>query len=386
MKKVGLITYYGENYGGMLQAYALQRQVRQLGYECSIISNDFLYAGNTGRKQQWKNLRGLLRNPLDYMQRRKIMRKYAGERARKSAFFQKFLKTHISLDENGYACYEAFVENPPVYDIYLCGSDQIWNPNLYNQNGFYFAGFAPQEKWKIAYASSIGVSKVTPQQADFMKPYLERLDVISTRENDGAAIVEEITGRQVRTVLDPTLLLNDAQWAEVAAERLVQEPYVFCYMFGERDYYDTIKRQIKEMTGLKMVTIPFVARDFAGSEEKIYDAGPAEFISLIQHAELVITDSFHATAFSINMKTPFLSLCRFAKEDKAGMNSRLHTILQAVGLTERLIDAGDSISKEMLYDVDFISAHRKLEELRCIDSAFLKDALEGKCNSGRKRE
>ena len=132
------------------------------------------------------------------------------------------------------------------------------------------------------------------------------------------------------------------------------------------------------MTGLKLVSVPFVARDFVSDDEKIYDAGPAEFISLIQNAELVITDSFHATAFSINLKTPFLSLCRFAKDDKAGMNSRLYTILGAMELTDRLIDEKDTVTKEMLFQVDFEKAHRNLERLRAQDSSFLLDALAGK--------
>ncbi len=377
MKKVGLITYYGENYGGMLQAYALQRYVSDLGYDCKIISNDFLYAGNrTERsKQLKKNLKSFLRHPIDYLSRRRVMRRYATERTLKSKNFRRFLESHIVIDQNGYKSYDQFVEAPPVYDIYLCGSDQIWNPNLYYKNGFYFAGFAPEEKRKVSYASSIGVSEVTPQQAAFMKPYLDRLDVISTRETDGTAIVEKITGKKARTVIDPTLLLNEQQWSEVAAERLIEEPYVFCYFFGERKYYKKVKQQIQEMTGLKLVSVPFVARDLASDDEKIFDAGPAEFLSLIQYADLVITDSFHATAFSINLKTPFLSLCRFSKNDKEGMNSRLHTILEAVGLTERLIDENDGIDTDMLYRVDFEKAHSKLDALRQQDGTFLRSAL-----------
>lgn len=377
MKKVGLITYYGENYGGMLQAYALQQYVQNLNFDCQIISNDFLYVPN---KKQWhsqllRNLKSLLHNPSSYLQKRKIIRSFAGISAKKSEKFGEFLRQYISLDHNGYACYQQFLDNPPAYDIYLCGSDQIWNPNLYHDNGFYFAGFAPENALKIAYASSIGVSHITNAQAAFMKPFLSRMDCISTRETDGSAIAEKLTGKQVRTVIDPTLLLNAEQWSKVAAKPLIQEPYIFCYFFGERNYYENIKQQVKEMTGYQLVSIPFVARDFASDDEKIYDAGPAEFISLIQNAKLVITDSFHATAFSINLKTPFLSLCRFAKNDSMGMNSRLHTILGALELTDRLVDENDTITEDMLFAVDFEKAHRHLDRLRVEDGQFLKNSL-----------
>ena len=209
-----------------------------------------------------------------------------------------------------------------------------------------------------------------------MKPFLERLDVISTRETDGTRIVEEITGKPARTVIDPTLLLNAQQWSEVAAPRMVEEPYVFCYFFGERDYYEQVKETVKKLTGLKLVSIPYVARELSDNNEKIYDAGPAEFVSLIQHASLVLTDSFHATVFSLNFKTPFLTLCRFAKNDPKGMNSRLNTILSAVGLEERLMDEHDCVNEQLLQPMDFTEAHRLLQQLRDADNSFLKDMLE----------
>lgn len=378
MKKVGLITYYGENYGGMLQAYALEQFVRQQGYSCRLICNDFLYTiKKSSRKKQLKNnLKGFLKNPVDYMRRRKIMRSTAEQRALKSKYFVDFRRTYLDVDQNDYTCYEQYVQNPPQYDVYLCGSDQIWNPNLYHENGFYFAGFAPDNAHKVSYASSIGVSSITSEQGAFMKPFLERIDVLSTRETDGSAIVEKLTGKPCRTVLDPTLLLNEAQWLEVAAPRLIREPYIFCYIFAERSYIAKVKKQVKAMTGMELVCIPYASAELAGKDRKIYEAGPAEFISLIKHASLVLTDSFHATAFSINLRTPFLSLCRFSKNDPKGMNSRLHTILGAVGLEDRLIDEQTLLTEQMLFDVDFEQAHSNLNRLRKEDGEFLVQALE----------
>ncbi len=380
MKKVGLITFYGENYGGMLQAYALQRYVKALGYECRVISNDFLYGSDRPDKAKLlvNKIRILLKNPADYLKRRNAMRSAPAEQALKSEKFRQFCADHIEVDQTGYTSYEQYVKNPPRYDVYLCGSDQIWNPNLYYSNGFYFGDFAPEGALRAAYASSIGVSSVTPAQADFMKPYLDKIDVLSTRETDGSAIVERITGRKTRTVIDPTLLLNEEQWMEVTSQPVVEGSYVFCYLFGEREYIAQVKEQVKQLTGMKLVCIPCAAREMSGPDEKVFDAGPAEFISLIKHASLVLTDSFHATAFSINLKTPFLSLCRFSKNDAKGMNSRLHTILGAMGLGERLIDENDEITKEMLFSVDFEKAHKNLNALREADGGFLKDALQYK--------
>lgn len=377
MKKIGLVTYYGENYGGMLQAYALQQYVKEAGYDCKIISNEFIYVPT---KQGIKNARinsikNLVKNPFEYLKRRTATRRSSTENPLKSAKFREFLSKNIDVDYTGYTCYDQYVQSPPEYDVYLCGSDQIWNPNLYNSNGFYFAGFAPNDAVRVSYASSIGVSSVSDEHARFMKPYLDKLDIISTREVDGSKIVEDITGKKVRTVIDPTLLLNGEQWSKVSAERIVDNPYVFCYLFGERDYIAKVKKQVKELTGLEIVCIPFVVREIEGDDTKIFDAGPAEFISLIKNAEFVLTDSFHATAFSINLKTPFLSLCRFAKDDANSMNSRLYTILSLVALENRLIDESDVITKEMLFNIDFKRVHDLLGKKRAEDSQFLLDSI-----------
>ena len=378
MKKVGLITYYGENYGGMLQAYALQQYVKNSGYDCKIISNEFLYIQTKQQRNKHLigNVKALLKNPFDYMKRRNAIRSYSNENAMKSARFQEFLTKNIEIDYNGYTCYDQFLQKPPQYDVYLCGSDQIWNPNLYHSTGFYFADFAPENCVAASYASSIGISSVTTEQADFMRPYLNKLDLISTRETDGAKIVEEITGKKARTVIDPTLLLNDEQWSKVSAKPLFDEPYIFCYLFSERDYIEKVKKTVKELTGMKLVCIPYAPREFLSDDEKVFDAGPAEFISLVKNASLVLTDSFHATVFSINLKTPFISLCRFSKIDAKGMNSRLTTILGALDLEDRLLDENDEIVKEILFDIDFEKTHKALNELRKNDSDFLKEILE----------
>jgi hypothetical protein len=311
-----------------------------------------------------------------YLDKRKIYHEYAPRNEIKAQKFAAFREEHLVIRKTGYTSYAEYVKIPPMYDIYLCGSDQIWNPNLHSDNGFYFAGFAPEDALKLSYASSVGVSSVSKKQATFMAPLLNRFDVISTREHKGADVINAISEKTATVVLDPTLLLNGDQWSEVAAPRLIEEPYIFCYLFGEREYIADVKQRVKSMTGMKVVSIPFVPRELTMEDEKIFDAGPAEFISLIKHAALVLTDSFHATAFSINLKTPFISLCRFDKNDRKSMNDRLVTILDLVGLQDRLIDANDEFSHERLFDIDFEEAHRLLDEKRQADIQFLTGALQ----------
>ncbi len=377
MKKVGLITYYGDNYGGILQAYALQQIVNANGFDCELVSNDFLNkkSGSKRMKDIFYNLSFAIKNPFNYLAKRKTYHQFAPHNAIKAKKFETFRRENLRIHKTGYLSYGEYLQNPPQYDVYLCGSDQIWNPNLYCDNGFYFAGFAPDDALKVSYASSVGVSTVNKKQAAFMAPLLNRFDVISTREQKGADIINAISEKKARVVLDPTLLLNENDWSSVAAPRMIEEPYVFCYLFGEREYIADVKKKVKEWAGMKVVCVPFVPRELSSDDEKIFDAGPAEFISLIKNASLVLTDSFHATAFSINMKTPFISLCRFDKSDKKSMNDRLVTILNMVGLSDRLVDANDTISNDFLYDIDFEMAHKFLDEKRQNDRNFLMDAL-----------
>lgn len=377
MKKVGLITYYGNNYGGVLQAYATQKMAEKNGFHCEVISNDFLYKKSKLKilKTRLGNLVTAIKKPTDYLAKRKVYHQYTVQNATKAKKFEAFRKDNLCIHKTGYVSYEEYLKNPPKYDVYLCGSDQIWNPNLYCENGFYFAGFAPDDALKISYASSVGVSTVNKKQIAFMAPLLNRFDVISTREQKGADIINTISKKNATVVLDPTLLLSGEEWSQVAAPPLVEEPYVFCYLFGEREYYNSVKEKVKEITGLNVICIPFVPRELSSDDEKVFDAGPAEFISLIKNASLVLTDSFHATAFSINLKTPFISLCRFDKSDKKSMNDRLVTILNMVGLTDRLIDANVSITADFINNIDFEKAHELLNEKRKTDSQFLTDAL-----------
>lgn len=377
MKKVGLITYYGNNYGGLLQAFALQQLIEKQEMECQIISNSFLYRKTKATlfKSRIRALFSAAKAPVSYMRKRSEYHKYQGQNMQKLSRFEEFRKTYLHIHETGFATYDEYLLSPPEFDVYICGSDQIWNPNLYSDNGFYFADFAPKSAPRISYASSIGLSQVDKKQANFLRPLLNSLDVISTREAKGAEIIKDVTGKEARVVLDPTLLLSQDDWSKVASGNLIDEPYVFCYLFGERDYYCQIKSEIEELTGLKFVCIPFVPRELSSEDEKIFDAGPAEFISLIKNAALVLTDSFHATAFSVIFKTPFVSLCRFSKSDKKSMNDRLVTILNTLGLDNRLVDEGDGIDRDSLFDVDFDSAHIKLNEKRTSDTEFLIDAL-----------
>lgn len=375
MKKIGLLTYYGDNYGACLQAFALQTAIKKLNYDVEIIDYQVSFV-------QAKLMDRLLnlRNPIKIVKGRIANRKNLSNYAKRHDCFEKFRIDYLNIVKNDCCQHADFYSNPPLYDGYVCGSDQIWNP--YFTNGcdpVRFLDFVPFQRKRIAYAPSIGVDKIDAFYAVDMKRYLSKMDYISVRENEGASIIKSLINKDVPVVLDPTFLLTKEEWSRFANEKRMNTSYIFCYFFGNLDYMNEIKKFYRKQTGLPIVTFPFNYREFQDKEDiKIYDAGPADFINLIKNASLVLTDSFHATAFSINMEVPFYSLLRDVSKCKTNMNSRIYTILSKMGLENRLImpDGKMEFPSEGIFDVNFNKTRSILQQERVTSGQYLSSALE----------
>lgn len=371
MKNVGLLTCYMDNFGACLQAYALQRTIVKFGCDCEIIKytpikslkeyNVFIRAG------LW------LRNHIKSLS----SDSYKFENYRHGKFVR-FRKEYLVFSKENYMNEEQLYSKSLNYDAYVTGSDQIWNPNLYGgkNNRIYFLDFVPDGKKRIAYAPSIGVSTIPEDCAADMGNLLSKFDAVSVRESDGKRIIDGIIDCNCRVVLDPTLLLTKEEWSAFVGERIIKDEYILLYLFGDREYTKDFINYAYEKTGLKIITIPFNKREYESDYYKIKRAGPIEFVNLIKNAKLVITDSFHATAFSINLNVPFYSLLRNEKNEKNNMNSRIYSILDLCGLQDRIIADKTSFPKKIDYDIDFQKANVILADKRSVDYQFLRCALD----------
>lgn len=374
MKHVGLVTCYVDNFGACLQAYALQKTIIKLGNTCEIVrytpvkelSNYNLSI--KALKYVWRRYKSITNKVYDYELGRK-------------AKFKDFRKKRLVFGSTRYPDIDSVYANVPQYDAYIVGSDQLWNPMIHNEtnNKVYFLDFAPRGKKRIAYAPSIGLSVLPDRFKPEMADMLAAFDALSTREQAGADIVAELTDRPCRVVLDPTLLLTDDEWGSIAVTPRISEPYIFCYLFGQPDYIGKFVEYVAEKIQYKVVVIPFVEREYNSPYLKVKKAGPLEFIGLIKNAALVITDSFHATAFSINFNTPFYSLLRNTDSDENNMNSRIFNILSMTKLEDRLITAEKEFPSQINTAMNFALVNTILARKRNEDSAFLKRAIdEGK--------
>lgn len=311
--KIGVVTLPGlVNYGNRLQNYAVVCIYRKLGYEVE----------NLELLPQKRAVRALKAG----------VKKLIG-RAEPAGNTQSVERTEafkvFGDDTTTRVFRKAGEVNVGEYAFISVGSDQVWNPTYLTYcKDWYFLKFAQPEK-RIALAASIGLDDLTPAQAKLIARGVEGFRSISTRERRGAELLRECAGVEAKVVCDPTLVLPAEDWLAVADGRCTPtEPYVFTYLLGG------VGSEASDV--LDMVTdhgrIPVVPlTDRQKIDEP--DAGPAEFIDLIEHAAHVVTDSFHAAVFSSILHTPLTIVHR---EGGASMFSRLEQLSEMLGLEEKV--------------------------------------------------
>lgn len=372
MKRIGLVTWLGGgNYGTSLQAYALYKFLEKKGYDVSLI--DYFNYQHFGLKSRLKALLksiGVFRLIEDY----KIAKKYDPLKYRK---LFKFLRENIR---------QAHVINKRQYkelvddtDVFCVGSDQVWNA-YFHFNPFYFLNFAQDDK-RISYASSMGTKDFPKQYQEEIKGLLNEFEHVSLREETGRKAVSELTGRKdVKTVLDPTFLLQPSDWEDVADKATFEielpKIYILCYLIGNNDNYIKQVEKVKKLSSTKnIIVIPAEENPnfkIQGATEYRFASVP-EFIWLLSHAETVVTDSFHATAISLNLHKDFIEFLRFKDTEKGSQNSRIYDILDTFGLQDRFYsDDNMSWSKP----IDFSKPAMILKNLRKDSIDWLINAIE----------
>lgn len=381
MNTVGLaVCYDTKNFGSQLQVLATIRKVAEFGVEVEIIQ----YKKKFTPVFIIQTLPRLL-NPYFISNKVRIMRKnreikkhhdIAEKVSIRNRRFDRFLKEYFGPLLRSYYGWGSLVkESAKNYDIFLCGSDQLWLPSNLGSH-FYTLEFAPDNKPKIAYATSFGVSQIPWYQKRRTAHYLGRFQAISTRELAGGAIINELTGRSAQIVCDPTLLFDADEWRKIIPDKSVlDEPYIFCYFLGTNQEHRQAALKLKKETGLKMITCPFldhfVEADQSFGDVQLFDMDATDFVNLIRHAEYILTDSFHGSVFSILNHKKFLTFNRFRKGANS-RNSRIDSLCALLDLSERRYTGNIEIIRS---DIDYKHIDERLAELRKESSKYLKEAL-----------
>lgn len=373
MKTIGIITYHHYyNYGTMLQALALQEKVEQLGYQAELI--DFKQDNSLSRYEMFK-LR-IKRMPV-YIKERKKYRVLADSREKikeKNELFEQFYKTYLHVGKKKYTTTQQLMENPPVYDGYVVGSDQTWNPFVANSPEAFFLPFVENKSKKGSYGPSLAVKSLSDEKEKEYRKKLSSFSFLSCREQDGAQLLSRITQKEVKCVLDPTLLLSAKEWGKYCEFEIPKEPYILVYFLGEKSEHRRAVEKIQKLTNWKIISLPAAYLEMENNDYKKVWGGPKEFLSLIKGAALICTDSFHGTMFSINFQRNFFSFCKSSDSEESSENSRLYSALNIFGLSNRIIHNMDNLTAEDI-SIDYKNVIPILEEQRRYSIEYLENML-----------
>lgn len=366
-KTVGIITMHRVvNCGSALQAYALQRIIRDMGFEAELI--DYIYP-NKYHKSLHKviGIKGYAKEFYGF-----ILRLW------NRLNFRSFYKKFFVLSEKCYPSKEDLMLSSPRYDIYVSGSDQVWNPKSIAYDTSFMLSWVKDGK-KVAYSGSFATTTIPEEYKETYSAALSKYDSLSVREESSLSILKDLSGKTAEFVLDPALLLDSHRWNDVINDASVEiaEEYILVYILGYSfNAYPYALELINylEEKYKKQIVVLAMSRTYVPhlhSKKIIHNINPQNFLSLIAKASLVITDSFHATAMSINFQIPFYSLVL----EKLSNDNRVYSLLLSLNAEDRAVEKGCDFDKLPPFVMDFSKVNEKLvlQRERSID--YLKRTL-----------
>ena len=341
-QRAGILTFlHNDNYGSLMQAWALQEQLRSLGIDAVHLD----YRPDTQEK-----IRNLLRcgnSPaliLDGVAKRRVKQAHP-EAQRKTEALRAFREAHLRTTN---ACRNgaALAEAASAMDLLIAGSDQVWSPEWLNER--YFLTFGKPGQRKIAYAASLGVSEAPKgRKARLMRRWIGGFDAISVREEAGAEIVRQMTGREAAVMPDPVLLMERPQWTAVMDAPDRRPPYLLAYFIGQKPDYWKTARELAKAKGLALAAFPVREEAWREAGDScIADVTPGSWLSAFAGAAYILTDSFHGTAFACMFGKPFTAMKRYGAGDRNSKNSRIEQLLGRLGLPwENAVPDADTASR-----------------------------------------
>ena len=378
MKKTGILTLYynNMNYGGLLQAFALpfviQKHIgipaEQIRYSQQNTDTDLC----TSKSKTSLSIYQLGINFFSALTSNK-------RSIRKESFLE--FMNDIPHSRNIYS-HETIQQCNSNYEIFICGGDQIWNGEMVGEHlDVYTLQFVNQGLKKIAYSPSVAISHMSKQVEDCLGKGLLGIDRISVREKRSLDILKRLSDKKIEVVVDPVLLLNKSEWLEQSRPTKINGKYILCYLLGDsitqRKAVEIISKRLK----LRIVTFPHILLnnvrkcDLFFGDIKDYTSGPRQFLDLINNAEFVITDSFHACVFSMIFETPFIVFERNKPSEKGNMNSRIYDFLEEYHLENQLVNVEKAMNLSRIPEVDYSFAHEHWFHRRNDSIEYLTRAL-----------
>ncbi|MEZ3551786.1 MAG: polysaccharide pyruvyl transferase family protein [Muribaculaceae bacterium] len=372
-RKAALLTMFDvTNYGSVLQTFASQSVLNRLGYECEVINYWF--------PNEWHFKMGYKRPKAYRLFISKALR-FLGYKTYWSEFgktIDRFKFGKLNLTPNRFETLEALESNDwKQYDTIVSGSDQVWNPRFMKGDKAFLLSFVPDDVRKISMSSSFACKTLDPAFRDSYKKYLSRLSAISVRDNNGVDILSSLgIDKPVEVMLDPTLLLSDEEWKKAlnigkSTDSDYILVYILNYAFNPAPYiYDAVK-EMQKRTGKKVIFTGTVENKYLKgmTNYEIRNGRPVEeFVSMFANAAMVVTSSFHGTAFAVNFSRPLIAVTPSNGDD------RQSSLLTNLGIPHCAVKCDNPLSQLNPY-YDATAVRTALDSLREKNIAWLQNAL-----------
>lgn len=355
MKKIGILTFHRAlNYGAVLQCYALQKTVSELGAECEVV--DYICPKIT---HDYKPFRFYKNDPVKSLAKSCVMFR---RRKKRAEAFRGFVENRIVKSAVSYTP-DTITQAKDRYDLFITGSDQVWSPRCVGFDPAYFLTFADDSQ-KYSYAASFAVPTLPEELTEEYQRRLSGFQAFSVREQSGVALIQELTGQQAQIHLDPTLLLSAQDWEKIAVKKL-NVPYILLFQANLPVAMVSFAKRLAKEKGLPIYCINDAPHPVKDGIHYIVAPTVEEFVGLFRHAEYVVTNSFHGTAFSVIFRRSL-----FAEfKNGVGRNIRAEELLQSLDIRREITEHTEETP------IDWESAAQKLAERKRGSLEYLKQII-----------
>lgn len=368
--KVAIITFHGtRSYGAVLQAYAMQTFLEKTGHEPFFINYIYRFE-DFGRGlvkyliERWRLPQSLVYGTISYFHHR---------------LFSHFCMKHLNIADKRYEDYQQLQRVPPLADVYICGSDQVWNPHLCRfetDEHVSWLDFGDLDVRRVSYAASFAVRELDDALCKRWSVYAKRFHAVSVREKDGIKLLNKLGRDDAVFVPDPTLLIDPSDYDAIESQLNVYDsPYFFFYQIGpdNTELASKVKSTVSQVlqipcfkSNLNLLFRKLLRNEFIG---------PSHWLSLLRQSRFVITNSFHGLTFSLIFHRPFIVMLR--SQQASQLNSRFTSLLEVVGLQDRAVNSFDQsyIKRLCREEIDWPKVNARIMEFREMGFRFINEAL-----------
>lgn len=355
MSEAVIVTKIGKNYGALLQAFALKKAVEKTGANVRIVNYALSKTMQTyeilPKITGLSTLKAYLKSARNYSETKKSV-----------SLFLKFREEYFSFTKV-YHDFDELSSDPPKADVYITGSDQVWNPCI-NFDPAYYLMFGDENAVRASYAASVGVEHIPDEYKDEFVKRLSNVRYKSVRETSAKNLLDEL-GIESEVCLDPTLLHDSSVYDEISCEPEISQPYVLLYLLvmpeNVEEYVAAVR---KKYPRCKIVSIPGSPTSKRIGDVQMGGIGPKEFLGLVKSSQAVVTSSFHGTVFSVVFKKKFMSVL------PAKTGGRIKDLLDKLDLSKRIASSPEDISA-IDREIDYENVTRKLDKLKKASYEYL---------------